>query len=81
MSQFQQAPTQAQQFLQENGTVSFAWRRWFDLIPPAITAPGSQIVPTAENSPATKSGTSSDEQFFYVMTPSGKWKKIPLLNL
>jgi hypothetical protein len=81
MSRFETAPIQNQTLTQKDGTVDIRWRRWFDLIPPAITPPGSQQVPTAANSPTTKSGMACDDNFFYVMTPSGIWKKIALSNL
>jgi hypothetical protein len=80
-AQFQPVPIQGQKFTQEDGNPTEGFRKWLELIPPAISMAATQPVPTAANSAPTKSGFACDNNFLYVVTPSGLWKKVPLIAL
>lgn len=83
---FQPPPVQGQALvgddeIQAEQNPTFPWKKWFELIPPAISAPATQTVPTAADSDPTPSGFACDENSLYVMTPSGTWKKLTLTAL
>lgn len=78
---FQPVPIQGQKFTQEDGDPTEGFRKWLELIPPALSMAATQTVPTAANSAQSKSGFACDDNFLYVVTPSGLWKKVALIAL
>jgi len=80
---FQPPPIQGNTFLdaaQQNP--SFAWQRWFELIPPAINSPAaSGTVPTKTTSQGIAGQMATDGEFLYIAIGANSWKKIPLSSL
>ena len=76
---FQPPPPQDQQVLEENGDLTQAYRRWFELIPPALSSPASSgSVPAKANSPGIAGQIATDGAYFYVCLGPNSWKRAPL---
>lgn len=58
--------------------VSWPWLRWFNLIPPRLTAPVQPNPPTSATGLGTTGEIRQDGSYLYVCTGANQWRRIVL---
>jgi hypothetical protein len=77
---FQPPPIQGQSFL-EGGAPSYAWAKWFELIPPALTSPAaSGSVPASATAQGIQGQIATDGAYLYICTGVNQWKRVALAS-
>lgn len=77
---FQHPPVEGQLFLDESKQApSYAWKKWFELIPPRLDSPASSgTVPKTAASQGIQGQMASDGNFLYVCIGANSWKRVAL---
>jgi hypothetical protein len=65
----------------KTGKMTWSWLKQFSASSAQHNAPAATIPPPVAGQKGTQGQISVDEQFAYFVTPSGTWKKIPLIDL
>jgi hypothetical protein len=76
---FQPPPIEGQTLVTKDSQASFAFRRWLELIPPALTSPAnSGDVPETSAGQGIQGQMATDGNFLYVCVENNSWKRLPL---
>jgi hypothetical protein len=76
---FQPPPIEGQAIVADSGEPSDPFRRWLNLIPPALTSPAnSGDVPETSAGQGIQGQLATDGAFLYVCTGKNQWKRLAL---